>query len=173
MKPSQHKGLERLYRRRVPPEEVITLDLARELVELSREIRRQLGLLVNRSGDVEYVIVGDERGLYIPELSDYPLGKKLLRELRLIHTHLKGESLTDDDLTDLALLRLDLIAALQISPVEGQFSIQTAYLAPHTPGKALTEPSARSHSAASSLTLPALSKLSSPLFTKLPTARGW
>ena len=136
MKPSQHKGLERLYRRRVPPEEVITLDLARELVELSREIRRQLGLLVNRSGDVEYVIVGDERGLYIPELSDYPLGKKLLRELRLIHTHLKGESLTDDDLTDLALLRLDLIAALQISPVEGQFSIQTAYLAPHTPGKA-------------------------------------
>ncbi|WP_243372525.1 GTPase HflX [Geotalea sp. SG265] len=136
MKPSQHKGLERLYRRRVPPHEVVTTDLARELVELSREIRRQLGLLVNRSGDVEYVIVGDERGLYIPELSDYPLGKKLLRELRLIHTHLKGESLTDDDLTDLALLRLDLVAALQLSPVEGQFSIQIGYLAPHTPGKA-------------------------------------
>jgi GTP-binding protein HflX len=136
LKPSQHKGLERLYRRRIPTHEVITTDIAREMVELSQEIRRQLGLLVNRSGDVEYVIVGDERGLYIPELSDYPLGKKLLRELRLVHTHLKGESLTDDDLTDLALLRLDLVAALQISPVEGQFSIQMAYLAPHTPGKA-------------------------------------
>ncbi len=135
MKPSQHNGLERLYRRRILPHEVITPDLARELVELSREIRRQLGLLVNRSGVVEYVIVGDERGLYIPELSDYPLGKKLLRELRLIHTHLKGESISDDDLTDLALLRLDLVAALQISPTDNHFSIQTAHLAPPVPGK--------------------------------------
>lgn len=135
MKPSQLKGLERLYRRRIPPDELITSDLSREMVELSREIRRQLGILVNRSGDVEYVLVGDERGLYIPELADYPLGKKLLRGLRLIHTHLKGEALSDDDLTDLALLRLDLVAALQMSPNDGQFFVQTACLAPPTLGK--------------------------------------
>lgn len=135
MKPSQLKGLERLYRRRIPPDELITPDLSREMVELSREIRRQLGILVNRSGDVEYVLVGDERGLYIPELADYPLGKKLLRGLRLIHTHLKGEALSDDDLTDLALLRLDLVAALQMSASDGQFFVQTACLAPPTPGK--------------------------------------
>ncbi|ABQ25111.1 GTPase HflX [Geotalea uraniireducens] len=135
MKPSQLKGLERLYRRRIPPDELITPDLSREMVELSREIRRQLGILVNRSGDVEYVLVGDERGLYIPELADYPLGKKLLRGLRLIHTHLKGEALSDDDLTDLALLRLDLVAALQMSPNDGQFFVQTACLAPPTLGK--------------------------------------
>lgn len=135
MKPSQLKGLERLYRRRIPPDELITPDLSREMVELSREIRRQLGILVNRSGDVEYVLVGDERGLYIPELADYPLGKKLLRGLRLIHTHLKGEALSDDDLTDLALLRLDLVAALQMSPNDSQFFVQTACLAPPTPGK--------------------------------------
>lgn len=135
MKPSQLKGLERLYRRRIPPDELITSDLSREMVELSREIRRQLGILVNRSGDVEYVLVGDERGLYIPELADYPLGKKLLRGLRLIHTHLKGEALSDDDLTDLALLRLDLVAALQMSASDGQFFVQTACLAPPTLGK--------------------------------------
>lgn len=135
MKPSQLKGLERLYRRRIPPDELITSDLSREMVELSREIRRQLGILVNRSGDVEYVLVGDERGLYIPELADYPLGKKLLRGLRLIHTHLKGEALSDDDLTDLALLRLDLVAALQMSANDGQFFVQTACLAPPTIGK--------------------------------------
>ena len=34
----------------------------------------------------------------------------------LIHTHLKGEPLSEDDLTDLAMLRLDLIAALQLAP---------------------------------------------------------
>jgi GTP-binding protein HflX len=135
LKPSQIKGLERLYRRRIPPGEVITADLAREMVDLSREIRRQLGILVNRSGVVEYLLVGDERGLYIPELTDYPLGKKLLRGLRLVHTHLKGESLSDEDLTDLALLRLDLVAVLQMSPTDSQFSIQTACLAPPGPAR--------------------------------------
>ena len=31
-----------------------------------------------------------------------------------MHTHLKGEPLTHDDLTDLGLLRLDLIAAVEV-----------------------------------------------------------
>ncbi len=34
--------------------------------------------------------------------------------MRLIHTHLKQENLTQDDLTDLALLRLDMIAAIGV-----------------------------------------------------------
>jgi len=48
----------------------------------------------------------------IPPLEEYPLGRKALRGLRLVHTHLDEEPLTQDDLTDLALLRLDLIAAV-------------------------------------------------------------
>ena len=58
------------------------------------------------------MIVGDAKGIFIPELADYPLGRKALRGLRLVHTHLNEESLTQDDLTDLALLRFDLIAAI-------------------------------------------------------------
>jgi GTPase len=59
------------------------------------------------------------------------LGKRLLRGLRLVHTHLKGEPLSDDDLTDLALLRFDLLAALDaaFSPA-GAITIQTAALVP-------------------------------------------
>ncbi len=116
----------------------MTLDLAREMAELSREIRRQIGILVNRFGEVEYVIVGDERSLLIPDLTDYPLGKRLLRGLRLVHTHLKGEPLSDDDLTDLAMLRFDLIAALQLHPADHQFAVQIAFLAP--PGGAKATP---------------------------------
>ena len=107
---------------------MISLELARELAEISLEIRRQLGILVNRIGEVAYVVVGDERGLLIPALTDYPMGKRLLRGLRLVHTHLKGEPLSDDDLTDLSLLRLDLIAALQLTQNPDRFSIQTAAL---------------------------------------------
>jgi GTPase len=135
LKPSQIKGLERLYRRRIPVGDLVTPDLARELAELSREIRRQVGILANRFGEVEYVIVGDERSIFIPELADYPLGKKHLRGLRLLHTHLKGEPLSDDDLTDLAMLRFDMIAALQLRPDDPHPTIQIASLIPSTEAK--------------------------------------
>jgi len=98
------------------------------MLELSSETGRQVGVLINRFGAVEYVIVGNERGLFIPDLTDYPLGRKRLRGLRLLHTHLRGELLSDEDLTDLALLRLDLIAALIISPGARRTTIQIAYL---------------------------------------------
>jgi GTP-binding protein HflX len=47
--------------------------------------------------------------------------------LRLIHTHLKNEALTEDDLTDLKLLRLDLIAALS-SPDARRIIVHLAHL---------------------------------------------
>ncbi|HEY6007227.1 MAG TPA: GTPase HflX [Geobacteraceae bacterium] len=132
MKPSQVKALERLYRRRVPPAEVVHLELARELATLSREIKRQVGVLINRIGELEYVIIGDERGVFIPELPDYPLGRRQLRGLRLVHTHLRGEPLSDDDLTDLAMLRFDLMAALLLGEDERGLAVQTAALVPVT-----------------------------------------
>lgn len=57
-----------------------------------------------------------------------------MRGLRLIHTHLKGEQITTDDLTDLSLLRLDIVAALDAS-AQPQLPIylQTAYLVPSSP----------------------------------------
>jgi len=94
-----------------------------------------VGILANRFGEVEYVIVGDERSIFIPELADYPLGKKHLRGLRLLHTHLKGEPLSDDDLTDLAMLRFDMIAALQLRPDDPHPAIQIASLIPSTEAK--------------------------------------
>jgi GTP-binding protein HflX len=100
------------------------------MIELSEETGRQVGVLINRFGMVEYVIVGNERSLFIPELTDYPLGKKRLRGLRLCHTHLRGELLSEEDLTDLALLRLDLIAALMSPRGTGRPSIQIAYITP-------------------------------------------
>jgi GTP-binding protein HflX len=97
-------------------------------VELSSDIRRQIGILLNRSGMVEYVIVGDEKGLVIPELRDYPLGKRTLRGLRLIHTHLRNEPITEDDITDLSLLRLDLLATLLFVPGKHQIYTQLSWL---------------------------------------------
>lgn len=138
LKTSQIQSLERLYRRRTPQTEFCTQELAARLVELSLDIRRQIGILINRAGMVEYVIVGDERGVVIPELKDYPLGKRPLRGLRLIHTHLKNEPLSEDDLTDLSLLRLDLVAALLFSPEKARLTAQLAWLSPASSGPPAT-----------------------------------
>ena len=73
-----------------------------------------MGILVSRSGTITHVVLGDTKGILIPDLADYPIGRKPLRGLRLIHTHLVDEPLNQDDLTDLSLLRLDLIAAIGI-----------------------------------------------------------
>jgi GTP-binding protein HflX len=120
--------IERIYRRKVHGE-LISPELARYLTELSYEINRQIGILINRDGNITHVVVGTSKGLFIPELEDYPLGRKALRGLRLVHTHLNEESLNQDDLTDLALLRLDLIAAVGVRKgLPG--NIYLAYLMP-------------------------------------------
>jgi GTP-binding protein HflX len=69
-------------------------------------------VLVHRNGNISHVIVGDAKGIFIPELTNYPLGKKILRGLRLIHTHLKSERINQDDITDLSLLRLDALIVI-------------------------------------------------------------
>lgn len=85
------------------------------MISLAIEIGRQIAVLISRTGSIEYVVVGDEKSILLPELKSFPLGKKRLRGLRLVHTHLKGEPVNDDDLNDLLLLRLDLLAALSTS----------------------------------------------------------
>jgi GTP-binding protein HflX len=112
LKPSQVRRLENLYRRRVPPEVLITPELARDLSLLSHEIRRQIGLLVNRQGRIAFVVVGGPRQIVIPTTPEYQAAPGRLNGLRCIHTHLNEDPLTRDDLTDLALLRLDVMAAI-------------------------------------------------------------
>jgi GTP-binding protein HflX len=133
LKASQLRGLERLRRRRIPKTEVITTELARTLTELSHDIGRQIGLLVNRQGEIDTVIVGTEREIVIPDLSDYRLGRKRLRGVRCLHTHLKNEPLTRDDLTDLALLRLDLMVAIGVQENGLPDLISVAHLLPPNP----------------------------------------
>lgn len=58
------------------------------------------------------MLVGTDNSIEIPFLDRLRTSEARLRGLRLVHTHLKGESLNQEDLTDLALLRLDYITAV-------------------------------------------------------------
>ncbi|MDH5678445.1 MAG: GTPase HflX [Nitrospinota bacterium] len=68
--------------------------------------------MLDRAGRVEMVIVGSPEQIVIPALGRERTGGGRLRGLRLVHTHLRGEPLSTEDLTDLALLRLDMVAAV-------------------------------------------------------------
>lgn len=82
--------------------------------EISNETGRQVGVLINRKGQVEYVMVGDAKSIEMPDFGRSRAGSGRFRGLRCVHTHLQNEKLTQDDLTDLALLRLDLMAIIQV-----------------------------------------------------------
>ncbi len=130
LKPQQYRRLERLYRRRLPPAELITVELARQLAAVSGELHRQVGVMLDRGGLLRLVIVGDARGLVIPPLSRERGAPSRLKGLRLVHTHLDGSPLSQDDLMDLALLRLDAVAALSVTPTGTPGSLQVAHLLP-------------------------------------------
>lgn len=133
LKAGDIKKIERLYRRKIPPAQIITHEFARTLSELSRGISRQIGVLISRKGDIHYVIVGNHKEIMIPNLDGFRSSSSRLKGLRLIHTHLNGETLTRDDLTDLALLRLDLVSAISVTEEGIPGYAHTAYLIPENP----------------------------------------
>jgi GTP-binding protein HflX len=139
LRSSQLRALERLTRRRVPPDRVVTPELAREMTQLSRELRRQVGVVLDRPGTVLHVVVGDDREIVLPDLTGHALGRSGLRGLRCVHTHLKGEALSQDDLNDLALLRLDLMVALAVDADGLPGPLHYAHLLPVGPDGRVVE----------------------------------
>ena len=89
-----------------------------------------MGALVNRKGQIEYVVVGDARAIFLPDFKRLRAGESRFRGLRFIHTHLKNEPLTRDDLTDLSLLRLDLMVAVGLDAQGWPLEAHCAHLLP-------------------------------------------
>ncbi len=131
LKADQIRRLNNLYRRRIPRQFAISPEVARELRGLTREIRRQIGLLADRQGRVTHVIVGDENRIVIPDISHYRLAGSRLKGLRCVHTHVARDFLSRDDLADLARLRLDLMAVISgTAGDETDYRVQIAHLLP-------------------------------------------
>jgi GTPase len=79
------------------------------------------------------IILGDHKGIFIPSLDFFRAASTRFKGLRLIHTHLAGEELSPEDLTDLSHLRLDLIGALQVRENGEPGKLHWAHLVPENP----------------------------------------
>lgn len=130
LKPGQIKRLGNLSRRRVSPQAIVSHELCRDLCTLSAETGRQVGLLITRSGRIAHVLAGDAGGIVIPDLREYRLAPDRLRGLRCVHTHLNETPLTQEDLTDLSLLRLDLMAVITMTANGSPAWIHWAHILP-------------------------------------------
>ncbi|MDQ3181533.1 MAG: GTPase HflX [Acidobacteriota bacterium] len=136
LKQNQLKRIERLHTRRVAPEHIVSPELARQITEISHETGRQIGVLINRKGQVEYVMVGTPKRIEMPDFGRARVSADRFRGLRCVHSQLLNEKLTQDDLTDLALLRLDLMSVIQVDAETGLPNlVYSAHLLPTTAEK--------------------------------------
>jgi GTP-binding protein HflX len=116
LKARQLKRVEAAQKRKVKGDELVSVELARHLADLSRELNRQVGVLVDRGGHVTQVIVGEPSRLYLPDIGRARAGHNRLRGLRLVRTELRGQGLTREDLADLSKLRLDSVVVIDVDP---------------------------------------------------------
>jgi len=108
------RALERLAQKKVAPEEIIGRETARSLAAISTELNRRIGVLIHRSGQIECVVVGDYDRITIPALANVGTAGGRLRGLRCVHTVLGGALVNEEDIMDMACLRLDLMAVLTL-----------------------------------------------------------
>ncbi len=81
-------------------------------------------------------MVGTAKQIEMPDFKRVRVAHDRFRGLRCVHTHLLGEELDQDDLTDLALLRLDMMSAIEVDSETGlPGMVHSAHLLPrHKPG---------------------------------------
>ncbi|MCP9438399.1 MAG: GTPase HflX [Nitrospira sp.] len=115
LRPSQIAAIERLYRRRVAADQVLGFELAKAMSQLTLDVSRPIGVFLTRRGIVEEVVVGTDVCLSPMTAAKFRAGPRSLRGLRFIRTQLHDQPLSQEAITDLAYLRLDLIGTLSVS----------------------------------------------------------
>jgi len=130
LKPSQINRLNNLYRRRLPPAEVLLPEQARALAALSHEIGRQIGLVVDRKGEVRQVAVGGPDSLPHIDASRMRHGRARLAGVALVHTALGPSGLSQADQTALPQRRWDYLAVLNVDDQGLPGLVRVAHLLP-------------------------------------------
>lgn len=132
----ERRLVDKLWRRRLSKHEIVSPEFATELCKVAREVRRMVGVLVTREGEVVEVFLGTKVLLYLPDLGRYRLGQGRLRRLRLIYSDLTESDqpprISQDIFTDLEKLRLDAVVA--VKQVSDKVTFRYAHIAPSKSG---------------------------------------
>ncbi len=139
LKTSQRKALEKLEGLRVDPNLMTSAQLADRLAELSKDTNRVVGVLIDRRGKVQEVMIGDYKRVFLPDIGRSRGGGTRFRGVRLITASTRGRGLDNDDFTDLAKLQLDVVATIQVNKDGRAGNIEWAHLIPDNPDRKIYE----------------------------------
>lgn len=131
LKPNQITKLNNLFRRRFEPALVVRREQARDLAELTLDIARQIGLLLDRKGRVMRVVVGDAKGVRPPDFTRLRGGGARLAGFSFLRTHLGPAEMSGDDRHNLAHQRWDYLAILEVDDEGLPGGVLVAHLLPN------------------------------------------
>ena len=104
--------LEGMYGLTVPAGQLITRELAEEMLAVTGELAREVAVYLNRQGKVLQVSVGDDATVDLPELRQRK-SESRLSGVRCVHTHPSSDTrLSAPDLSSLRSMRFDVMAAI-------------------------------------------------------------
>ncbi|WP_177503336.1 GTPase HflX [Anaerosinus sp.] len=103
-------NLKTLYQMTIPSYQIITADLARSLLDFTRQLNKEIAIYVNRRGNIIKIAIGGIKNVSLPEIR---VSNRKLSGVRCIHTHPNGESdLSSHDISALKHLKFDVMAAI-------------------------------------------------------------
>ncbi len=129
LKASQLRRLERLYQRGGSSQALCEPALARALTEAAVDVGRIVGVLLDRRGAVDHVILGEAGRLYLPEIGRLRAAAGRLRGLRLVVARgahrdpARAWDVDRDFLTDLERLQLDAVVEVEARDGNDDFGL--------------------------------------------------
>ncbi len=114
----------------MPQNSFTTYEFAQRLALISCEVGDSLCVYVNRRGQVVRVGVGTPHQTRIPPAELPRYGGTRLSGIRCLSTNLKGETPGTEDLTAMAMQRLDALVFLQVDPLARVGKVFLAHLLP-------------------------------------------
>ena len=100
------------------------------MAAITHAINRRLGILVDRSGRIEAVTVGEASRVTVPRQPSAPSGRTRFCTLRFLTTRHGDEGLTPSELAPLALHRLDALAVIAVDGEGLPGPVRVAHLLP-------------------------------------------
>ena len=140
------EALKSLGREKVPQNLLVSRELAHRMTSISEMLHRKVGVILNRNGHVECIVLGGADRAYLPDIGRSRAGIGRLRGIRFVVTALETQPdpqhpeylLTMDEITDLAKLRLDFVVAVEANILGAPGRAEYAHLSPSVKGATVT-----------------------------------
>ena len=125
-----------------PPNLLVSRDMAHRMTSISDMLHRKVGVLLGRTGHVECIVLGDAERAYLPDIGRSRAGIGRLRGIRFVVTAFEvkknaqnqSELLSMDEITDLAKLHLDFVAAIETNILGAPGCAEFAHIVPSQRG---------------------------------------